>query len=215
MDEVKKVRASRSKGFETRLMDNYIRNLFRDGYITKEDLNEKDKIWKKLLSITKSNEWEITIDHTEDILTTAKMFSEKKDFDKAKLFYATYFEHQMNKLIVVHCTKLKIKKKIINEIIKGIPTIGKWTFLPFLLGIPEIMEKHRKVIINLSNDRNAYVHYKYNAMPEIEPLLKEKDSIEIKEILKSITYFKRYSSKLLFGEQKKHIEKFIKAYKVR
>ena len=52
-----------------------------------------------------------------------------------------------------------------------------------MLDIPIIIDKHKKIILKLSDDRNAFVHYKFNTEPDEVEINKEENPESIyKEI---------------------------------
>jgi hypothetical protein len=199
------------KKLSKKVLDSIFRTLIKDGTLTVDDFKDKNKLGKKLLAINKKTEWGIIVDHTDSLLTTAKMFSDKGDLNKAKLFYATFIEHELNRIVVELCRRKKIDKKSTNEIIKSTTMIGKLTWLPLLLDIPQVLDKHKNILLKLSDDRNAYVHYKHNALPDsIDEDDEQKSLNEMKNILQSIAYFKKYSSRILFHSKKTHVDKLLR-----
>jgi hypothetical protein len=99
---------------------------------------------------------------------------------------------------------MKINSKITNDIIRSVNFIGKLTWLPAILRLPLIRETHKKIILKLADDRNAYVHYKHN--PDPEDLQDNKINAEFIQIEKSITYFKKYVARILFNGEKGKLE---------
>jgi hypothetical protein len=195
-------------------IENIIRSLFKEGILTLSDLDNEKKLFNKLISINKKTEYNIIIDHTDNLISSARQFNEAGEIDNAKIFYATYFEHQINKIINEACLKKSINKKDINNIIKSINLIGKLTWLPLILGIPKISVKHKNVILKLADDRNAYIHYKHNPEPdELNENENQKQQEDIKQIEKTITYFKKYSSRILYNNQKTQLDKKLKKRK--
>jgi hypothetical protein len=195
-------------------IENIIRSLFKEGILTLSDLDNEKKLFNKLNSINKKSEYNIITDHTDNLISSARQFNEAGEIDNAKIFYATYFEHQINKIINEACLKKSINKKDINNIIKSINLIGKLTWLPLILGIPKISVKHKNVILKLADDRNAYIHYKHNPEPdELNENENQKQQEDIKQIEKTITYFKKYSSRILYNNQKTQLDKKLKKRK--
>lgn len=196
--------------------ESFIKSLIKNGDITIEEFNDKAKLQKKLLKLNNKTDYKITIDHKEDLIETARYFFNKKDFNKSKLFYATYFEHEINDLIIELCEKKKIEKKTINDIIKSVNIIGKFTWLLLILDASKVSEIHKNVILKTADERNSFVHYKYN--PEQENLkdiakLKVTETKIIDEFIKiekTITYIKKYKSKNLFNGNKLRLEKIIR-----
>jgi len=197
------------------LIERVIQSLFKDGTLTLSDLEDKKKFWKKFQDINKKAEYKIVIDHTDSLISSARQFNEADDINKAKVFYATYFEHKLNEIINELCRRKSINKKEINNIIRSINLIGKLTWLPLILEIPKISIKHKNVILKLAEDRNAFIHYKHNPEPDEQNAnYKEKQQDDIKQIEKTITYFKKYTSRILYNNQKTKINKKLKKGKL-
>lgn len=193
------------------VFNSIVHSLFRDGTLTLADFEDKEKFKKKLLSINAKANYKIIIDHSESLISTARQFNKTGKIENAKLFYATYFEHELNGIIIELCQKKSIDKKTINDIIKSVNLIGKLTWLPLVLGIPQVNVAHKNIILKLADDRNAYIHYKHNPQPDESDANKEqKEQEEIKKIEKTITYFKKYVSRILYNKQKTHIDKKLK-----
>lgn len=200
-----------SKKLSTSVFNSIVHSLFRDGTLTLADFEDEEKFKKKLLSINEKADYKIIIDHSESLISTARQFNKTGKIENAKLFYATYFEHELNSIIVELCQKKSIDKKTINDIIKSVNLIGKLTWLPLVLGIPQVTTAHRNTILKLADDRNAYIHYKHNPLPDKSDTNEEqKEQEEIKKIEKTITYFKKYVSRILYNNQKTHLDKKLK-----
>ena len=193
------------------LLNNVIQSLLKDGNIKLSDLDNINEFWKKFKKIYQKTEFKYVIDHSERLVNSARLFIESNNFNEAKIFYATYFEHKLNEIINEICIRKSIEKKQINEIIRKINLNGKLTWLPLLLGIPKISTKHINVIQKLAEDRNAFIHYKYNSISDVSiENKKEKQEKDIREIEKTITYFKKYTSRILFNNEKTKIIKKLK-----
>jgi hypothetical protein len=200
-----------SKKLSTDIFNSIVYSLYRHGDITLADFQDKEKFKKKLLAINAKVDYKIVIDHSEDLISTARQFNKTGKIEKAKLFYATYFEHELNRIIVELCRKKSIDRKTINDIIKAVNLVGKLTWLPLVLGISQVTTSHKNIILKLADDRNAYIHYKLNPQPD-EPDANEEqeEQEEIKKIEKTIIYFKKYVSRIVYSKQKTHLDKKLK-----
>jgi hypothetical protein len=209
---LEKEKSKEEKKLQDFFYESFIKSLLKSGEITIEDFSDKAKLKKKLLKLNDKT----VIDHKEDLIETARHFFKKKDFSKSKLFYATYFEHEINNLIIELCEKKKIEKKTINDIIKSVNIIGKFTWLLLILGATKVSEIHKNIILKTADERNAFVHYKYNSEQEDiidEEKLKIKETkiiAEFKKIENTITYIKKYKSRNLFNGNKLSIERILK-----
>jgi len=184
--------------------------LITQGALNLDDFKDRQKLTKKILKISKNANWEIVIDHTDDILNEAKRFASKGDINNTKLFFTLFFEHTINN-IILHRLYKKVNKKTINNILRNVNINSKLTWLLEILGLPKISNNHIPVVIKLFEDRNAYVHYKYNIseIETAESLKKAEISGNLKQILNAVTYFKKYQSGIIFNRKKIKINKLL------
>jgi hypothetical protein len=123
------------------------------------------------------------------------------------MFYALYFEHMINAIIDLAMTKKSISKKYKTEILRRTDNQGKYSWLLVLLGLPEFNDKHRKLILNVVDERNAFAHYKWNTTFDEE---KEKKLFELLVACKkSVKYIKSYESRIGFSGQKNKLKKVL------
>lgn len=87
------------------------------------------------------------------------------------------------------------------------------TWLPKLLGIPKFNDNHIQVIKKVSEERNAFIHYKWNAEVD-EPtdleIKEEQLKTYFKQIKGTVKYIKQFTSRVKFKGIKKEIEEKIK-----
>lgn len=156
--------------------------------------------------------FDFVVDHTETILSTAKEYSKKENYDYAKMFYALFFEHSTNGLINSECTKRKISRVFINEILR-LELKQKLTWLLELLKLPKYRSNNLITIKKLFDERNAFVHYKYKPEPGdiVANVEKEKEGNEkqIEDIKKVVEYHKTYIAKALYGGKKRKLSKLL------
>nr|WP_315175985.1 hypothetical protein [uncultured Flavobacterium sp.] len=148
------------------LFENIVKTLLIQGELAIEDFENKKTLYKKVLKLNEKVNYKVVIDHKTDIIETAREFLAKKKYNFARLLYATYFEHEINDLILELSQIKGLDKKTINEIIKSVNIIGKYSWLIIVLGAPKFSENHKKIIQKVSEERNAFVHYKYNPLDE-------------------------------------------------
>lgn len=83
------------------------------------DLENENHINDFLRSLLAKNvKFKLTIDHRDTLLTSAKYYESKNDFDVAKLFLATYFEHSINSIIHTKCLQNNYPDKVKINLIK-------------------------------------------------------------------------------------------------
>ena len=203
---------SLSKG----VVKSVIESMYQTGEITDEDLLDWGKLKRKMLALTKKNvHFSIVVDHRENIIDTARKYKKENNHEYATLFYAIFFEHTLNNIIERVCTRNKINKKTTNEIIKSVSIDGKLNWLPKLLKIPEINNVHKALIRKNADNRNAFVHYKFNPGhddPKIEKQEKLNRTDSLDKLEKSVAYIKKYESRVTFDNKKGLFKKNFKKY---
>jgi hypothetical protein len=207
---------------ESKLGDEIIRSLtesfFASGVFTENDIKDKKSHILALKNLISNNELEnlsVTIDHTNALTSEARKHKKRGDINYSKIFYATFFEHQINELIHLYCLRNEIENKTRTSIIQSINIWGKFTWLLELMKYPKFNTNHLKTIKNIADSRNAFVHYKWNQDPDFNTKIdskKEKDNIdnEFEKIEKAVKYFKNYSSRIKYKGKKEHIKKIMK-----
>lgn len=200
---------TRDKLGQTLMMD-LINHLHTQGLLTDEDLNDKEVVRTKTQKYLKKHQgnfdFKIITDHREEILKMADQLNKKGDNKLAIALYATFIEHTLNKIISIECSNKNIDSKTQTEIIKGVNIIGKCTWLFKLLGLQQIKQNYVKTILQISEERNSYIHYKWKPEPDIETEKTKKNADEKIENIKAlIKYLKNYDTKHHYKGQKTKI----------
>lgn len=202
-----------------KLIPEFALSVYQDGFLNKSDLKSRKALMRKLHWLSEKYKWsESVIIHTDTLSKKAKQFEMKGDYDDAKLYYAIFFEHILNEIVLFFCEKRKLSRKIINEILKNSNIKTKLTWLPIVLGAPKIKEKYVNIILRLCDERNAFIHYKYTPI-RLDSNKKDEniDSItsNFKEIKSCVTYFKNYQSRMKYNKNKGHIKKLANVSKLK
>lgn len=185
------------------VVESLVHSMLAKGDISEEDLSDREHLLKKLKNLTKNAKFAFVIDHRESILNTANEFFKNEKYDFSIIFFAMYFEHSINHIISHDLEKKKISKKTKMELIKSVNIYGKFTWLLEVLGLPKFNLKHITIINKAASERNAFIHYKWNPDPDIERNNEEQTNISlVNELRKSVTYFKKYESRVLYENKK-------------
>lgn len=105
----------RDKALGKVLKEQFIKEFFKYGFLSKEDLKLSDvEFSEKFLNVLRTEPWALTIDHRDDIVKQADFYLTRSQYNYARIFYAMFFEHSLNNLIHQQCFKLKIDKKTTN-----------------------------------------------------------------------------------------------------
>lgn len=192
------------------IIETLLHNLLANGELSKDDLEDKDRIFEKFSEIIEQErDFQFIIDHRDSILKSANNFLKNKKYDFAIIFFAMYFEHSINNILSWRLSQRNVTKKSTNELIKSININGKFTWLLEILELPKFNKKYLKTINLASTERNSLIHYKWNPVDESKDRVKELFLL-IEEIKKSVTYMKKYESRLLYKNSKGKIKKFMK-----
>jgi len=192
---------------ESKILKLIVDALYKDGLLTDEDLQNRDTLKDKVFKLLPDVHFDFVLDHTSDLVSTARAFGKKGEVDKAIMFYSTFFEHTLNDIIINACKRRKISKKNISEILKYSSLHSKTGWLLHLLEVPSILESHRKIISKVAEHRNSYVHYKYSPDDEKKHKLVE---LLVQSADKTAIYMTQFRSRYNFKAKKRHIEKITK-----
>jgi hypothetical protein len=216
MAKVKKSNVTDTKDAElskelTKLL---IQNEYSIGNLTEEDLTDETKLKEKLKSLlVKINkaEFSFIIDHRSDMLEEAFFLARNKKYNYAKILYATFFEHAINNIVDFQCGKKKIDGKSKVEIIRNVNLAGKLTWLLKLLDLPKFNKTYQSIILQLAEQRNSFIHYKWTRTSDFD--IEKIQAVEItflKKIKSAIAYVKRYETLILYQKNKSKLDKFYK-----
>lgn len=188
-----------------------IHSFFKDGLLTQNDIKDKPTLSRKVGRLLKSQTvFDVVIDHTNTLLSSAQEYARKGNYDYAKIFYSLFFEHSTNGLISYECRKRKISKESTNEILR-LGLEHKLTWLFELLKLPKYKSGNLTLIKKLSDERNAFVHYKFKPRPlDADTSIEETKNVkQIKDVSQCVKYHKVYISKVLYSGNKKRLSKLI------
>jgi hypothetical protein len=195
------------------LFEILLQNLFSKDILKKADLElPRKELLDKVFAFISKNGFPVTIDHRDDITSQVDIFILSKKYEYAKVFYAMYFEHTLNGLIDNACHRRKFDDRTRLDIIRSVDIYGKLTWLPRLLGHKVFNSTHVKTIKNLADERNAFVHYKWNIEHDndAETVNEKKQEDYFKKIKAAVSYMKRYEAEIMFGGSKAKIKKALK-----
>jgi hypothetical protein len=148
-----------------------------------------------------------SLDHTSELLRLARYYLRSDNLDLAALFYATYFEHCLNYMIGKLAQKRKFSRASTVQMMRDVQIRGKCSWLLEVLGIRYISAHHARNIVQISEIRNSFVHYKWQG----SNLLDEKANIQKKELLKKadkvVRYLDDFVDDVLYGKKKRVVKK--------
>ncbi|MBS2210905.1 hypothetical protein KEM09_05815 [Carboxylicivirga mesophila] len=193
-------------------------SFYANGVFNDDDIKDSEshfKALKRILDEGGIDNLSMTVDHTDSLTSKARHYKKNNELDYARIFYATYFEHQVNDLIDLYCRRNKIDNKNRLSIIQSVNIWGKFTWLLELMNYPKFNKNHLNTIKNLADSRNAFVHYKWKEDPDFHSDInleaeQKKIEDEFKRIENAVKYFRNYCSKIKFNGKKNHLKKLIK-----
>lgn len=153
----------------------------------------------------------LVVDFRNNILKEARRFRETEQAELSCILYSTWFEHWLNYIIIIISKRKKISEENLLQMLRETNFRSKLTWIPILLGIQPLNNKHIKTMLHVVELRNLYVHYKYQGKIEEDNSTLEKDlNSTISTIEKTIRYLNRYENKLIYQNQKSRIYKIMK-----
>ena len=192
------------------IIGSVLKSMVLKGLIDIEELNERELLLEKIRELLPTLDIAIIVDHRPDILKQADWYYSQKEYNYAILFYTIFFEHSINNVIIVKLQNLKISEKSRKEILRSLSIATKFGWFLEVVGLPKFNEKYKKTITRLSEERNTFVHYKWN--PDIDDTTTNtpKSEVDLGEIKACVKYMKNYESKNLFFGNKSSVDKAIR-----
>lgn len=196
---------------------------FESGDLTDADLElSRDELLEKVFDHICDNGIKFVTDYRDSILQHANYFQKSNEYEFAIMFFAMYFEHHLNSIICRSCELKEFSETEIKDLIKNVNIQGKLTWLPKLFGHRPINPTHRKTILLLAENRNAFVHYKWQdgeVLTKSKAMIATPDKVEkeverrqqfLLKIKAAVKYLKLYESTLLYNKNKARIKNALK-----
>jgi hypothetical protein len=198
-----KADSKNSRKLELRLVRCIVESLIEQGDIDPRN-KTTEQIFQELRTFAANNkvEWKSIIDHTPDWLKKARAAYKEEDLSFAVVAYATWLEHQINRLVDSFGKRQAIPHKLVEGLIRHTGTVEKYIWLHIALGCKPPKEVRLNRIRRLIEARNQYVHYKWKPEPE-----NEDESLigVIKNAEKVVEELRAFNNYHFFHGQKKQI----------
>ncbi len=184
--------------------------LLLDGTLVEKDFDDEKVLMQKIRKFVKDSrktnrEIGFVVDYRSSMLDRAKEHMLKEEFELVYVFYAIHFEHLINVVIQAKFIKEGISNSTYKELVRRASLEDKFSWVLELLKLPHFNTNHWKTIKVISEKRNNFIHYKYQATPDdLEYEEKEWKAIE-KKLQLAITYSKSYQTRLLYGGKAKKL----------
>lgn len=101
----------------------------------------------------------MSTDFRHNLLTRARTFKRGRNSHEAILYYATWFEHWINGVLLRGIGSLREREA--NQMIRDVSLRGKYSWLLALTHGKRLPERHVKAILQICDLRNEFVHYKF------------------------------------------------------
>jgi len=149
----------------------------------------------------------LVLDHTKDLLKEARSYARVKRADFALLFYATFIEHWANGEIVRLSQKRGLSAKDITALLRETQLRGKCTWVLALLGAAPLNARYVQRIAAVAEYRNAYVHYKWQPLPEGSKANEEKARVAdlLRDAEATARYLIRVENRAVFRGRKRKL----------
>ncbi|MDF7802070.1 hypothetical protein P4C99_21540 [Pontiellaceae bacterium B1224] len=161
-----------------------------------DDWDTVSRYFDKYRDSLTGDQFPFTQDHQPSLLKRARTFKREFQNEESILFYATWFEHWINGIMLPGFYRNQFTQKDFKEFVRGTSLKIKYSYLPKLLGFPPINQRHISTVLETCDLRNAYVHYKFPRTDDS----KDNDwyMALFNRIEKTIKYLKQYENKVFF-----------------
>lgn len=151
----------RDKKMFRQLVEAVVTSLVTRGLIDAKG-KSKVQILSEAQALLDGVELNFITDHRPDLLKHARKAKRCGKYEVASIFYATWFEHQINGTLDILLERKEISKQDIDILIRGCNLECKARVLLPLLGFPKFDSRHLNALKRISEHRNAFVHYKFS-----------------------------------------------------
>jgi hypothetical protein len=145
-------------------------------------------------------EFQVTIDHQQDLLDEAKRQRDEGRTNYALIFYATWMEHALNGALSTFGACIELSEFDYLSLVR-LSLREKMGAVWFLVTGVQFPADLRSRALRLADERNRFVHYKWQAASE-EPLeLREASEAALMELAEGVVRdLTSFSKKLIFGD---------------
>jgi hypothetical protein len=173
--------------------------LLADGHIDIKGKNEEQimgEVLKSALRWSKLRPMMMSIDFKGDLLTRARSFKRSGKEHEAILYYATWFEHWINGILLRGLRSLDERERC--QMIRDVGLRGKFSWMPAFIHGKRFPQKHINAVLKICDLRNEFVHYKYKMVDADD----DSDESRFKEAHKmaesAIRYFLKFEERHFF-----------------
>jgi hypothetical protein len=111
-----------------------------------------------------------TIDHTQTLLGRVEDEANSGHAEIAIMFYALWIEHTVNGNLMIGLQRKEYDSEIVNLLIREVKLQVKITVLWRIAGFPQLSDSDVRLIEQVSQARNSFVHYKWPGYAEAKQI---------------------------------------------
>lgn len=170
----------------------------------KSDEQNLKELFDHALSWSKQHPMMMTVDHKDDLIKQARIFSKQGRLELAFLFYATWFEHWVNHLLTKRLKTISETER--KQMLRETSLRGKLTWLLSLVHNASLPARHIDLILRVSEVRNSFVHYKF-IVSDVDRWgeSKAQHQKDLSRIEHTIAFLRRFEAKLFLSAQAKRL----------
>ena len=181
--------------------------LLMDGHIDPNGKTE-DQIMAEVR--TAAVEWSkrrpmlMSTDFKGDLLSTARRLKRAKQDNEAVLYYATWFKHWINGVLLRKGQALAERESC--QMLRDVNLRGKFTWLLALVHGKRIPQTHVKATMQIGELRNEFIHYKYR-MLDVDQTDERKPKLldALRSAENAIRYLQRFEERHFFKGAARHV----------
>lgn len=197
----------RDQAFGRDLVNSLCRQFLEEGIVDpngKTDEQVLKELFDHALKWSKQHPMMMSIDHKVGLLKQARIFTKQKAFEKAFLFYATWFEHWINGTLTRRLRPLDENGR--RQMLRETSLKGKFSWLLSLIHKVEIPSRHLNTIVRISERRNAFIHYKF-ILSDIDKWKEDEAQFlaDLNRAEQTVKFLKRFEAKLLLSDRAKKL----------
>jgi hypothetical protein len=148
--------------------------------------------------------------HRDLLLDRARSFNDLGCVDDSLLYYATWIEHWLNDAISTTLRRRGFKEDFIVSVLREVNLRGKTSWLLLLLGLPPIGEALASQILQITEARNAFVHFKFPSRDVDEsPVERQRLQGQLASAESLVSALTKYEGEHITGESRRIALRFI------
>lgn len=177
--------------------------LLRDGQISIEGKTE-DQVFAEVAAHLRSQlesktPFGLVTDHATDILPEARRFLRQQQYELSALYFATYFEHRLNWIVVQICQKKRIDAPMVKQLLRDASMRAKCTWVMAVLGQTPFPKEKLAAILEISELRNAFIHYKWPVeLSNAKESSREQTLMKLKKAEAIVRYLRKFEEDHLY-----------------